>query len=83
MADYIKREDAINAIFSNKFTPSVVRRVLRQIPSADVVEVVRCKDCKHYAYAPVNDGWNSCDRDALIRHESFFCASGERMDGEE
>lgn len=38
MSDYIKREDAINAIFSNAFTPSVVRRVLRQIPSADVVE---------------------------------------------
>ena len=46
----------------------------------DCMDVVRCKDCKYYCPAPVSDGWNSCERDALIRHEDFFCAAGERKD---
>jgi len=50
---------------------------------ADVQPVVRCKDCKHWNDAPAADGLNSCEMDALIRHESFFCANGERKDGEQ
>ena len=62
MADYIKREDALNeavSIYIEYFDTDTgyveededlcVRvSVLKQIPSADVVEVVRCKDCKHF-----------------------------------
>ena len=43
MCDYIKREDAIKAL-----TDCPVQYVVRicNVPSADVVEVVRCRDCK-------------------------------------
>ena len=57
--------------------------VIKHLPSSDVQPVVRCKDCKHWNDAPAADGLNSCEMDALIRHESFFCANGERKDGEQ
>ena len=51
MSDYIKREDAEQAIaryLSPVFERAEqgARRVLQNIPSADVVKVVRCRDCK-------------------------------------
>lgn len=39
--------------------------------------LIRCKDCKHWFNAPVSDGYNSCEKDALIRYKDFFCANGE------
>ncbi|MBO7668986.1 MAG: hypothetical protein J6S60_00215 [Oscillospiraceae bacterium] len=43
-----------------------------------VVEVVRCKDCKHWFRAKNVTSRGSCDTDALLRHEDFWCAAGER-----
>lgn len=58
MSDYISREAAIDSLVKLERTArhnSVLRpdhveecrEVLRSIPAADVVEVVRCKDCKY------------------------------------
>lgn len=55
---------------------------LRNDPESEWVEIVRCKDCKHWHDAPTSDGYNSCEKDALIRHEDFFCAAAERKEGE-
>lgn len=52
MNDYISREAALadfescNAENSN-WTPQRVKTLLLRQPTADVAEVVRCKDCKH------------------------------------
>ena len=43
----------------------------------EVGELIRCKDCKYWHNAPTSDGYNSCEKDALIRHESFFCADAK------
>lgn len=50
------------------------------IPAADVRPVVLCRDCKFWFNAPAADGFNSCELDALIRHENFFCAAGEKRE---
>lgn len=61
MADYISREDAVSQIFDKVWTKTdedgyiwVLRRdvvyTLDDIPTADVVEVVRCKDCELWNY---------------------------------
>ena len=44
---------------------------------ADMVEVVRCKDCKHY-----HNGlcWNVMRRHGL--EDDFFCRDGKRKDGD-
>ena len=53
MSDYIKREDAIKAMARGIGIPytdfiEVAERCMDDIQNADVVEVVRCKDCKYY-----------------------------------
>lgn len=59
MSEYIKREDAINIMQceQNRLPKNAigaeyshVKVLLYNIPAADVVEVVRCKDCKYRPY---------------------------------
>ena len=45
-------------------------------PTADVVEVVRCKDCKH------REG-SACDYSTVWVRENWFCADGERKETED
>ena len=49
---YIKRKDAMEVIYKLDFCLTNLEYfahndLMRAIPAADVVEVVRCKDCKH------------------------------------
>ena len=46
---------------------------IRVAPTADVVEVVRCRDCKE------RHSSEYCE----CRPDDFFCADGERKDGAE
>ena len=53
--------------------------------TADVVEVVRCKDCKYAFHHPL--GYIYCHRDGRNAYEmafkrDSFCSYGERKDGE-
>lgn len=54
---------------------------ISKIPTADVVEVVRCKDCKHATfYSCKNDACYKgiiCEYQIAIGDENFFCACGE------
>ena len=52
--EYISKKEAILAVTNDGCTANVVD-VLYHLPSADVVEVVRCKDCKHWREA--GTGW--------------------------
>ena len=79
MSDYIKREDAIKAMAMGLGIPyedfiDVAERCMDDIPSADVVEVVRCKDCK---YRKKN---TFCLHNMRYEHDSGFCSYGERAD---
>ena len=89
MTDHIKRSDAL-ALAREYYTPAlreeaVPVRAIRNIPSADVVEVVRCKDCKNNYVTTHNHGKQDDPRcDFTDRHLSLddFCSRGERrMDG--
>ena len=49
---------------------------ISQIPTADVVEVVRCKDC----VVPHNR-WTGCPKlNGLVTPPDFYCIYGERKD---
>ena len=58
---------------------------IREMPAADVAEVVRCKDCKMWGAQNIFEhsdtgrmrrgGYCSCSR--FIRYEDEFCSSGE------
>ena len=95
--DYIKRSDVLefSRIFDDKLwetggyrnciTEAVPVKAIRNIPSADVAEVVRCKDCKNNYVTTHNHGKQDDPRcDFTDRHLSLddFCSRGERrMDG--
>jgi hypothetical protein len=84
--EYVERSEAKRIILENEWknpvVPNVVNMILDRVPAADVVEVVRCKDCKHATFY-------SCTADACYRgiiceyrmgadDENFFCSYGER-----
>ena len=102
MNDYISREAALKELLDwcvitgyGGLTKTDVIRAMENVPAADVVEVVRCRDCVH---APVVDGQYKDGFDVKFPDEicpcqcedgwynhipdpDWFCADGERKDG--
>ena len=52
-----------------------IASIIREQPTADVVEVVRCKDCKWYA----GDGMY-CANNIIVQFDHFYCYNGERRE---
>ena len=78
MAEYIEREAALSA--QNKSMNLNEMRVrLKRIPAADVVSVVRCKDCRFARFGP---NWISCENFNGLCTTALgledFCSHGER-----
>lgn len=90
--EYIKREDALDAVlFALVGTglQSTAINALRDIPTADVVEVVRCKDCIHarnmplglcYLHTEPYDNAKGYKGDAVCVEPNDFCSYGERRE---
>lgn len=59
-------------------------KIIEEAPTADVVDVVRCKDCKFWGLPHANDIEKShyCCRDNMwcmpLRFADDFCSYGER-----
>jgi hypothetical protein len=85
MAEYINREKAKVYLIGDYAYAAA--KVIDEVPSADVVEVVRCKDCKYFkpnAIIGVIE-CGTCIRvssfeplELTNRIESDFCSYGER-----
>lgn len=91
--EYIRREDALNAIscditITGKENAEIVCKAIasfadgiKALPSADVVLVVRCKDCKHFYFAdnriPQEQRY-VCEISGEIWKPDSFCSYGER-----
>ena len=61
------------------------RKRVEMAPTIDAVEVVRCKDCKHYKEHPTSKRM-CCYAHLLTPHymrEDGFCSYGERIDNHE
>mgnify|MGYP004471222031 CR=1 FL=1 len=94
MAEYIDRSVAIARLTRLEVTDSNAtmadaKRVLADIPAADVAPVVRCKDCKWFIKNN-NDEWWGCWLYHTIKvipedapKPDDFCSYGERKDGDE
>lgn len=80
MGEYITKKDAINAVenapielFQSEWEE--IEEAINAAPAADVVPVVRCKDCTHL-YGTV------CAVCGLLpRKPNDFCSYGERKEG--
>ena len=86
MTEYIRKQDAFDAVnhaldretilFS--FVRKVAISALKGLHAADVVPVVRCKDCKHHAYDEIfSCYW--CEYPGRVRDTmpDGFCEKGE------
>ena len=87
MAEYIKRDTAIRAVMAAKWVDgsdgAMAMEIVASPPAADVVSVVRCKDCK-YAYInsfSAASGIVFCSSNMKAMQQDDFCSYGERMDG--
>lgn len=58
--------------------------LLDEMPSADVVEVVRCKDCKYSESIPKGEEWNGFKLGCMFHREytkaTDFCSQAERKE---
>ena len=87
MSEYIKREDALNAIrkspISNMSTRLFCVDAIADIPAADVVEVIRCKDCRFFAPDTYGDAWCSAKSHGVSKgmcspSGDSYCSDAER-----
>ena len=72
-----------------EYSESDIAYMIRKRPSVDAVEVVRCRECKHWKPSGSKAG-NSfsdmeyiggCEFTKYCRRESDFCSYGERKEG--
>ena len=91
-SDLISREDAREAIdklmeihFDRKVVLSKARDVIVSLPSAEAVEIVRCKDCKHQDHCHETVA-HTKKHDEFIEYWSEpieWCSRGERKGGDD
>lgn len=87
MDEYIKREDALNAVtYVGTADPTdiipltllMAQKNIRRIPAADVVPVVRCKDCEHGQFMPSCSMYLCRCTGGKLRYADNYCNYGER-----
>lgn len=94
--EYIRREDAVNAVpkervveYMDEFGAGYnscrndMLRSIDSLESADVVHVVRCRDCEHYYFAdnriPQEQRY-VCEISGEIWKPDDFCSFGKRRE---
>ena len=91
MKEYIEKQQAIDAAREDgKKVPTLAIRIMhdiKAIPAADVVPVVRCKDCKWYGRADKRRFYRGMDclqkRIDTIVPDRDFCSRAERKEGKQ
>ena len=81
--DYISRAAALTALQDSDLFNTTERqlRAIRELPAADVAEVVRCKDCEHLVNTTINaNGFLICDISDMEIAPDDFCSYGERRE---
>lgn len=86
MGEYVKRSDALQAVGDihplDYNGQGIVERI-KAIPAADVVEVVRCYECKYWEHRPDRQ-YDLCAYLIGAKHScnpEDFCSRGERKGG--
>ena len=83
MDDYISREAALTALQDSDLFNTTERqlRAIRELPAADVAEVVRCMDCKNLVNTSINANcFLICDTSDMEISPEDFCSHGERRE---
>ena len=71
---YIDKEKLLKKMI-HWYTKERLIDCVRDMPTADVVEVIRCKDCKYYISEPYY-----CFRKDILMTPHSFCSYGKRRE---
>ena len=82
MSRYIDADELIEDVRRKRGLHEIIKGViysfLHDAPTADVVEVVRCKECKYLMFS---DFYGECSKGYMgIVYPNGFCSHGERAD---
>ena len=88
MTDHISRQAAIDIAYPFDDNERNLIDALEELPSADAVEVVRCKDCRWYEINELkSDGTEDkrykpsvCVLHSRSFRDNYYCADGERAE---
>lgn len=82
MPEYIEREALRQAIkglwWVNKSCEYDALKVIKQAPTANVVEVTRCAECRHYNPSCMPNGFGWCEYYNSGATDEHYCSHGER-----
>ena len=84
MSEYIEREALMRNLkqFAPEQLTPLIESLIQKQPAEDVVEVVRCKNCKNYELMKSNN-YHFCNEFGGYVTEKDFCSRGTKMDGKE
>lgn len=92
MSRYINAEDIklfleVSKLVGVELNVDNMLKILETTPTADVVEVVRCKDCKHYennddilGYCKLHTGNAGYCEEAVYMEEDDYCSYGKKVE---
>lgn len=80
--EYIEREEVREA-FRMEFDNDYADGITDKLPTADVQEVVRCKDCRWRGTEECSMYYRcNCGEQHTWETDNDFCSCGERLDGD-
>ena len=84
MSRYIDREDLLKNLkqFAPEYLKPFIVSLVEKQPSADVVELVTCKDCKRYERSIVHNK-HFCNKYGGYVVENDFCSRAEKKGEQE
>lgn len=77
-----KIEDGTSFLYDEGFNDGIetaISCIGNEVPAADVVEVVRCKDCKHYLPYEVDGTDGKCKRFNRLVVYDDYCSDAEQI----
>ena len=84
MSRYIDQEDLLNNLkqFAPELLKPLIVSLIEKQPTADVVEVVRCRDCRHYERSTVHNE-HFCNEYGGYVVENDYCSRAEKKGEQE
>jgi hypothetical protein len=79
MMKYTTTDNEIG-VFPIRIGFDAIKRVIDDAPTIDAVEVVRCKDCKHYSVEGETTRFGWCGYWNKPTDEMRYCSDGERRE---
>lgn len=84
MSEYIEREALMRNLkqFAPEQLTPLIESLIQKQPAADVVEVVRCKNCENYELMKATNSHFCNEFGGYVKDEDF-CSRGAKMDEED